>query len=270
MKTFIQFLEESAKHPKKHDKDHYEPVELHFGSHSVGKKDKEYEPVELKFGKHSQKPLKEGVDLLTEAKVSDTHKKLKSHYKFDGDGIHASAIAHYTGIAGSRNLNQHLIKTNGIAKKHKSLIKHLDSALTKHKTPHAFEVHTGVGAKHPLHQHLNGKHKGPIKLVHHAYTSTSLEHKYTQYFAGEHTVLEKHKGKIPAAQHTHIHTITIKVPKGHHGAYVDHLSNNRGEKEFILPRDTKLHVHPKPSTKTTKHGSDVYYHHHTWTATIAK
>ena len=276
MKTFIQFLEESKKHPpKKHDKDHYEPAELQFGSHSVKKNHKDYEKAELKFGKHSQKPLKEEVDLLTEATVADTHKKLKAHYKFGpgaglglGHDLHTSAIADYT--TDSRHLNKHLVKKNGKPTQHKSMIKHMDSALAKHKAPHAFEVHTGVSGNHVLHKHLNGKSKGPIKIVHHAYTSTSLNHTQAKAFAKPKPENEKSKNKYGYGlqdYHLHHHVIKIKVHKGASGAYVDHHSREAGEKEFILPRGTKLHVHPKPHTKTSRNGT---IHHHTWTATIAK
>jgi len=42
------------------------------------------------------------------------------------------------------------------------------------------------------------------------------------------------------------HVISIHVPKGSHGAYVDNFSNFSGEREFILHKGAKVHIHPEP------------------------
>ena len=42
------------------------------------------------------------------------------------------------------------------------------------------------------------------------------------------------------------HVVSIHVPKGSHGAYVDHVSEHQGEREFILHKGAKVHIHPEP------------------------
>jgi hypothetical protein len=95
----------------------------------------------------------------------------------------------------------------------------MDSGMERHKTPHKLTVYSGI-------KYDPGEKMDKNKIVHHpSYLSTSLD-KFTA------------KGFSNCT--TNKHVLKIHVPKGHPGAYVDHFSENPGEKEFILPRNTKL------------------------------
>jgi hypothetical protein len=63
----------------------------------------------------------------------------------------------------------------------------------------------------------------------------------------------------------HHHMLHIHVPKGHPGAFVDGISENQKEKEFILPRGTNLkHKFTHTYLKKAKSLGDreAYYHIH--------
>lgn len=114
--------------------------------------------------------------------------------------------------------------------------KGLDKALTKHQTPHNMTVYSGV-SYHPKEMSSN-------KVLHHpAYMSTSIDKEIAKGFADDQqTDEEDEMGR------THNHVLKIHVPAGSHGAYVDHLSSHGGQREFILPRNTKL-LHMKTISK---------------------
>ena len=72
------------------------------------------------------------------------------------------------------------------------------------------------------------------KIVNHpAYLSTSLDKKRAEYFSSKNKNYDKN-GII------HRHMLKIHVPKGNNGMYVEKNVGLRGEKELILPRNTKL------------------------------
>ena len=61
------------------------------------------------------------------------------------------------------------------------------------------------------------------------------------------------------------HTIKIHVPKGSHGAYIEHMTANEFEHEFVLHKGAKVHLKPHPKTYIEAHvGNSTTLYHHVW------
>jgi hypothetical protein len=174
------------------------------------------------------------------------HESLSDHYKnFTED--HIDNIKKYTDD--SYGINSYLWKKHKgeeiteedkhYALKHSSpKIEKMDSALKAHKTPYDLEVHSGT-------DHDPRELKNSEGIMHHpAYLSTSLMHNKATDFAG----VGKDGNK---------HVLSINVPKGSHGAYVENHSYSPNEREFIIPRDSKL-KHISTDVETRKHS--IYGH----------
>ncbi len=130
------------------------------------------------------------------------------------------------------------------------LTNHLDLALKKTKSPHKIVVYSGT--RHDPREHMNEN-----KIVNHpAYVSTSLDKDRAQSFS------EKNKTIDGENETIHQHILKIHVPKKSDGMYVEHNFGLRGEKEFILPRNTKLR-HIKTETKEGVHEDYSDYKSHT-------
>ena len=167
---------------------------------------------------------------------------LTKHYsKFDVE--HETAIKDYTSShesnpKASKPINNYLWNQHqgNYAKGYTNIdyerpIKHLDSALQQHKTPHKLTVYSGV-------QYDPRKKMGADKIVHHpAYLSGSLN-KQTALDFGK----GEYKAEIPGSNIKHHikQVLNIHVPKGHPGAYVEPYTSTRDEHEFILPRGMNL------------------------------
>lgn len=196
------------------------------------------------------------VDNQVNEKVSaeeQLHNELTKHYQHQPE--HRKTLHDLT--KSSRDLNRHLHsqyetkgKTVDITRTRK-----IDKALQQHKTPHSFHVYAGVkgSSAHNTLQHN-------ITYHHAAYLHSSLNDKMAAGFTLHHH--EQKNGE----DHYHHHILKIHVPKGHPGSYVSHISHHPHEKEFILPRNTKLKIH-----NTTTKSSDIEgdkHHIHTHHATI--
>lgn len=141
-----------------------------------------------------------------------------------------------------------------------------------HKTPANLVVHTGVRgpSARKLQNHLlkHGDSKG-LNVIQHGYTSTSLRPSVAKNFADFSLSPETSYHDKNGEKHTH--SLKIHVPKGHPGAYIEHLAVHEHEREFILPRNTKLHIHAAPEIEHKLSNPFMKAHHHyTWTAHIAK
>lgn len=163
--------------------------------------------------------------------------ELSPHYKFDIP-THRTIIQQYTGThwedgvghdaKAFRYINARILKlgVNEPLPGDEHNMKIMDDALRHHTTPHDLTVYSGLGQFH-------GDVVATNQRVHHpAYLSTSLRPDMAMGFAHCHL----HGTDVVA------HLLKIHVPQGHPGAYVDHISRNPGEQEFILPRDTTLHI----------------------------
>jgi len=254
MDTFKQFIK------KKHKKSEYTDAFATIGKHSVhSDKNDGYTDAFAAIRKHSVKHDNDKKHSIKEASESqealDLHNSLTKHYN-NYTEKHKSAIRDYT--KNSTTHNGELYEKRGdvskLSPEHKTRTEDMDSALHAHKTPHEFHVYSGMHTD--LHKVPTTDGKKKIEL--HAFTSTSLKHDVAKDFAPIH---DPEKGNMYQR-----HIIRVKVPKGHHGAYVDHHSSNAGEKEFVLPRGTKMHVNNKPTHTTTSGNVET----HTWDAEIAK
>jgi hypothetical protein len=164
------------------------------------------------------------------------HNKLSNHYKFNDEDI--KPIKDYTKDSSRLNAYQWKKKENGYKnayhKESEERTSEMDDILDRHRTPHKLTLFSGT--PHDPREAMNKE-----KIVNHpAYLSTSLSKKIAKDFSG--------------------HVLKIHVPKGHPGAYVDHHSYNGSEKEFILPRDTKMKYKFTQEHKLDD-GSTVFEHH---------
>jgi hypothetical protein len=185
--------------------------------------------------------------------ISPTEKSdsLVSHYdKFTPE--HKEAIKNYTATSWDTNRTLWHLHEHGHSHDNeysKQNLSHLDSAMEAHKTPHDMTVYSGTAQdpRNPM---------DPNKTVHHpAYLSTSTSKDVAHSFA--HSNAEKGEG------YSSMHLLHIHVPKETKGAYVDHVSNSPGEKEFILPRGTNLKWHETETEPyTDDDGEDYEIHHH--------
>lgn len=153
----------------------------------------------------------------------------------------------------STYLNRHLYNKHVDGEHHDSEVhgipvKEMDKAVTRNKLHHDLHVYSGV-TWHPgeLAKQHQDRH---IHLP--AYTSTSLDKGVAHSFA-------------TGDKNNQQHVIHFHLKKGQAGKYVEHHTENPGEHEFILPRNTTVKIHPRP---------DRYYDHlsdtetHVWHAHV--
>jgi hypothetical protein len=121
--------------------------------------------------------------------------------------------------------------------------KAMDAMVSRHKTPEDPTVYSGT-------KHDPRKIKKNGVVNHPAYLSTSLDPQIASVFAAKNLQLDNKKREI------HRHILQIHVPQGTSGAYVAHTEKALSwEKEFILPRNTKLkHIR----TETSKEYPDAF------------
>jgi hypothetical protein len=201
-------------------------------------------------GKHAQKKIKkkklnEATEIenansylgrfKTPDQLREEHEDLVNHYKdlhqhHGLDHVHA-----YTTSSGA--LNKHLIrgKTDDpdLDRYYKSKIAGIDDAINDapklHRDLHVFH---GLAGWHPgmeAYKHPERKIELP------AYTSASLDPTMATSFGN------RDRGG-------HRHMLQIHLKKGSkHGIYVDHVSDNYGEKEFLIKHGTKFKIDRKPT-----------------------
>lgn len=176
-----------------------------------------------------------------EKKAEELHNSLSNHYK-DYSLEHRKNLQSYS--HSSRDINYDLWKTHQFhagwnAKRgHEEAVHGIDNTLQVTKTPHDMNVYSGT--RHDPREHDISNHP--------AYLSTSVRPEVSHAFAITHGSYDGHQ-----------HVLNVHVPKGSSGAYIGHVSNHPHEKEFILPRNSKLKY---KKTETTKYGSTYVHEHH--------
>jgi hypothetical protein len=242
MKTFTQFMAESA------DKDtsDYAPMQLQFGAHSIDELDENYQNSDI-------------VHAEDEKKIAPLHAALTAHYH-EYDDTHKKAIKEYTTSSHAMNNSLHAEAAgkdrNGRpfdADDHKRLmpqVKRMDKLVNKTKTPADMHVYSGTQTSPARFKSPDHKPGDPIKVKIPSFTSTSISKFQAEAFTG----YDEHHEHDHDPLKDHTHMLKIHVPAGHKGAYIDHHSKNKGEREFVLPRNTTLHVHDKPELQN--HGSN--------------
>ncbi len=223
-----------------------------FGSHSrvkVGiELHKDGTPIlNTVFGKHSQKRSKVVKEDsgehnkygLIDDPDTTTDNDLKDHYNFP-DGDHG-IIHRYTIDSHPINNHSHALSTGAIKTGDRvaldSSIDKMDSALAKHRTPRDLVTYSGV-KESP--EHTIKKYGNRVKTS--RFTSSSLDKRIAYAFA-EDDISSQIKNN---SGYRVRHMLKIHIPKGTPGAYVNHISEHRGEREFILPRNTNMHIHHEP------------------------
>lgn len=201
------------------------------------------------------------------ADVHEVHKKLMDAY---GDRRPSHQAAHNEYTKASQHLNSTLYEHHIFDEKvpdkinahahmnagdHVHNIAALDGALHHKPLEHKLHVYSGVSfnpgelaAKHP---------DGHIHLP--AYTSSTIEKHTAEVFAANH-LHDSQKRTHPLSSG---HILHIALPKGHPGSYIGNDSYYRHEKEFTVPRNTTLKIHPEPTVHETKYGDKI----HVWHAT---
>jgi hypothetical protein len=179
----------------------------------------------------------------------ELHKQLVENDKSVGKDV--DHVKSYT--RDSSYLNRHLYNRHVDGEKHDDEvrginIKAMDKAVTRNKLKHDMHVYSGV-TWHPG----NVAKQHPDRHVHlPAYTSTSIDKQTAHSFA-------------TGDENNQQHVIHFHLKKGQAGKYVEHHTENPGEHEFILPRNTTIKIHPK---------ADRYYDHvsdtetHVWHAHV--
>jgi hypothetical protein len=169
-----------------------------------------------------------------------------------------NAIASYTDE--SEGLNKHLFKSH-LAGTPVTKKLNLDTALEKHKAPEDFHAYSGTGFNPGA---IASKH--PDNILHlPAFTSTSL-HKETA------TNFSRSTGEVAGVSHHHI--IDFHMKAGQKGMYVgrdhnheDHeqLSQTPHEREFLMPRNSTVNIHPVPKII---HDHENNRQYHIWSAHV--
>lgn len=145
-------------------------------------------------------------------------------YKKWSDGLTAdqmAAIGDYTST-GHRNLNEQLRNGDSLKDYTKSLAKDLDAALAKGSTPRDMTVFRSAGRT--AYTQVKDLPLGAV-FDDLGYGSSSIDRDLG--FGGV-------DGRLQ---------MTIQIPQGAPGAYVDHISSNGGsEKEFLIPRGARYQI----------------------------
>jgi hypothetical protein len=190
------------------------------------------------------------------------HYDLIDHYNFSNKkDLHN--IKNYT--AGDTQSNYLWNKHAGTDKRHAGTDKQVNSlnnTLKIHKTPHDMTVYSNSKMDPREKKNAEG-------VVHHpAFMSTTIEKGFAKDWENTTRRERQPNGVIPRDKHV----LAIHVPKGSHGAYVDHLSELPGQSEFILPKAANLKYHSTESHVNPEHKelwngdkieNHTHYHHMT-------
>jgi hypothetical protein len=269
MKTYPQFINESKEKAKKQKKTSvYHSFSTVFGKHSSKDPEETNRPKATSDGPSA---VKEKVDYSANPdlpapskqhnpfggkayypdKAEDVEKhdehvvrlgdKLADHYGKPSNPDHRNAIHSYTTDSSEFNpaVAAHHKFGDDLDTDHAEVHKHLHDYLHSHSSPHDLEVFTGT--KHSPERFPKDPTTGKIHMTNPAYTSTSISAHTARFFGGHDTevIKPKYDGE---------HVLKVHVPKGSPGSYIDEHSQNRTEREFLLPSNSKFHVHPVPET----------------------
>jgi hypothetical protein len=178
------------------------------------------------------------------------HDALVSHDKHvDGDTEHLHRYSD-----DSNDLNKTLYRDHRYGRTSERHIgehdtKGLDAAVNRNKLKQDLHVYSGVGF-HP--GHLSARH--PDNHLHMAaYTSTSIDKHTAMEFASMHDDDE--------GEH---HIIHFHLKKGQKGKYVapHALPEVQHEREYLMPRNTTIKVHPEPTVHRSGGSTYNIWHAH--------
>jgi hypothetical protein len=196
--------------------------------------------------------------------------KLIGHYQKSLSEEQVNSIQHYAND-GYKDINTSLFHKARNPKhdihpdvdKH---VQHMDNAMKVKKTPYDMKVFSGI-QDHPMRGYnAQLSENGSLHAHLPAFTSTSISHNVARSMA--------YFKKRDENGETVSHMIKIHVPKGSNGHYVEHLARmGSDEKEFILPRNSQIKIHPTPHVITRKYynkrkGEELTHKYHIWHARL--
>jgi hypothetical protein len=171
--------------------------------------------VQTKEQKHQQaaQPEAQKQEAAKKAQVAETAAKLTAQQP-PADKDERAAIDHYTN-GGYTSINKGLRQGLGAASS--KTVKALDDWLAKSEVKEDLKVYRKVSGEYA--NVLKSVMFPGAKFIDRGFVSTSINNGWSGDLYFE-----------------------INVPKGAKGAYVDNMSSHPGEKEFLLPRDSKFVV----------------------------
>jgi hypothetical protein len=179
--------------------------------------------------------------------LSDWHEEYDNSHIGHGGEVHDHLVKHDKGTEAdnsvvndytrdSSGLNRHLYNSHVDGEKHSESagginVKAMDKAVGKTKLKHDMSTYSGtsfnpgkLAKAHP---------EGHLHLP--AFTSTSLDKETAHGFA-------------TGDENEHKHVIHFHLKQGQAIKYAEPHSENSGEHEVILPRNTTWKLHPRPDT----------------------
>lgn len=137
-------------------------------------------------------------------------------------------------------------------------INDLSSALKKSKLSRNMHVYSGMRSP----ENLEKSDDGRIHVHNRAFTSTSIHPRIGRSFAKQSTVatdkektqrtgfarlMRNSKGDTERSEFRYSHVAKIHVPAGSHGLYIEHLTRQNGEHEYLLHHGSRVSFHPTPT-----------------------
>jgi hypothetical protein len=231
---------------------------------------------EVVHGKHasgSKKQIKEetGFGETIKKHEDSDYLELKPHYDSLRQHEHLDHIYRYTDS--SARLNKGLIAAakdpnKPLSSDLESHASKLENVLSSVPAPKDKTVFSGLGFDPSKLMDEKGELHNP------AFTSASISGYVAAGFAREfdkNGEQYSYENTARGDYNSHKHILKVTIPKGStHGAFVDHVSSNSGEDEFIINRNKKFKINPTPETTRDVYGNGNIVHHHIWHATIAE
>lgn len=197
--------------------------------HSDGKKNVKFDNLESAedFAEKKRTRFKNDIKKL--------HDSLTTNKKYSQSEL--KTIRRYTDHLGG--INHHLTHGEKLNEKDQLFVDHLDSIIKDHPVSDDTIVYTGTNENHAKVLRMN------TEINHPGFLSTSISPNSARSFA------RQKGGDI----------VKIHIPKGHPALYVSNLSGYEGEREFVLPRNTKL-VLSRSKEQVMIHDDKEYKVHH--------
>jgi hypothetical protein len=224
--------------------------------------------------KHPHRSFKEDNE-----HIKDTHLEWLEHNDNSHIGYNNSDVSKYLATAGSRinyikrdenvrnsirtytddsiTLNKKLVSRKPLNTDEEWHVKHLD-AVANEPAPEHHHLYSGLGRNRIQKIKEAAKNGNEITLP--AYTSLSTSKIIARQFAGHHNYQDEHGNIIPRKDRES-HYISLHVKKGQKAGHIANDSEHPDEKESILPRNTRIKIHPTPSIHPDRHGGTHYVWH---------
>jgi hypothetical protein len=220
-------LEQEHDKAKKGFEDYKEKSKNHIGNHLISKVDREAK----QWLQKNQKEAKENDKALQIFYDKANYSKEELHgIKEYSDELFFDINKYLYANKGEVDFRQRA-KTNKGSRQFEVMqaIAEIDSAMEKSTAPYEFHAYSGLDDSYDI----SGLERGK-QYIFTGYRSTSIDFEK----AGSRSADQRDKKGAAVLQ--------IKVPTGARGMYIGHLSSRKDEKEFLLPRNSKIKIVGKP------------------------